>query len=157
MNKVGKIITCAVTAVAIVGVSLGVHFGYSDKSFKQEEHTVDTSSHPLRVAIISDLQLPNSTDKNTHQYKSFESTLTMLKNKGMDALIIDGDFTDQGTKNAWNTYKEIYDKVMAGKKSLSNFLFWATTILGSLILRTVLKFRHLPLSKRDLQNIPASR
>lgn len=130
MNKVGKIITCAVTAAAIVGVSLGVHFGYSDKSFKQEEHTVDTSSHPLRVAIISDLQLPNSTDKNTHQYKSFESTLTMLKNKGMDALIIDGDFTDQGTKNAWNTYKEIYDKVMAGEKEpiklfvLGNHDYW---------------------------------
>ena len=37
----------------------------------------------------------------------------MLKNKGMDALIISGDFTDLSTKNAWGTYKEIYDRVMA--------------------------------------------
>lgn len=130
MKKIGKIITCAVAAAAVVGVSLGVHFGYSDKEFKQSEYTVDTSSHPLRVAIISDLQLPNSTDKSTHQYKSFESTLTMLKNKGMDALIIDGDFTDVGTRNAWNTYKEIYDKVMAGEKEpiklyvLGNHDYW---------------------------------
>lgn len=37
----------------------------------------------------------------------------MLKNKGMDALIIGGDFTDVGSENAWGTFKEIYENVMA--------------------------------------------
>lgn len=128
MNKVGKIITSVVAAVAVVGVSLAVHYGYSDKSFKQEEYTLDSSS--LRVAVISDLQLPNSTDKNTHQYKSFKSTLTSLRDRGMDALIIDGDFTDVGTRNAWGTYKEIYDEVMKDEKDpiklfvLGNHDYW---------------------------------
>ncbi len=128
MNKAGKIITGVVTAVAVVGVSLGVHFGYSDKSFKSEEYNLDTDT--LRVAIISDLQLPNSKEKDTHQYESFKSTLTELKDKGMDALIIDGDFTDVGTRNAWGTYKEIYDEVMKGEKDpiklfvLGNHDYW---------------------------------
>lgn len=113
MNKIGKIITGAVTAVAIVGVSLGVHFGYSDTKFKQRNYEVNNNSDMLKVGIISDLQLPDDDSKDTHQYESFEKTLTMLKNKGMDVLIIAGDFTDTSTRKAWKTYKEIYDNVMA--------------------------------------------
>lgn len=44
------------------------------------------------------MQLPDNTDKTTHQYQSFEKTLTMLKEKGLDVLVIGGDFTDVGTK-----------------------------------------------------------
>lgn len=132
MNKAGKIITSVVTAVAVVGVSLGVYFGYSDNEFKCEEYKLDTDS--LKIAVISDLQLPNTKDKNTHQYESFKSTLTNLKNKGMDVLIIDGDFTDLGTRNAWNTYKEIYDEVMKDSKEpvklfvLGNHDYWLPNI-----------------------------
>lgn len=55
MKKAGKIITAAVTAVAVVGVSLGVHFGYSNKKFEQNEYKVNTDGKPLSVAVISDL------------------------------------------------------------------------------------------------------
>ena len=113
MNKFGKIIIGAVAAGAIIGASLGVHYGYSDTKFQQREFSINSESNNLRVAVISDLQLPNSDSKDTHQYESFEKTLTMLKNKGMDVLIIAGDFTDLSTRKAWNTYKEIYDKVMS--------------------------------------------
>ncbi len=113
MKKITKIIICALTAVAVLGASLGVYFGYSDTSFKQREYTVDSEEGNLRIAVISDLQLPDSNDKTTHQYESFEATLTMLKNRGMDVLVIAGDFTDVSTKAAWSTYKEIYDRVMA--------------------------------------------
>lgn len=112
MNKLGKIIIGVVAAGSIVGTSLGVHFGYNDTKFEQREYNVNTNSESLRVAVISDLQLPNSDSKDTHQYESFESTLRSLKNKGMDVLIIAGDFTDTSTQDAWGTYKEIYDKVM---------------------------------------------
>lgn len=117
MKKAGKIIVSALTAAAVAGVSLGVHFGYSDTKFEHREYTLNSSSDSLRVGIISDLQLPDSDEDNTHQYESFESTLRMLKDKGMDALVIAGDFTDLSTRKAWNTYKEIYDKVMADSKS----------------------------------------
>lgn len=113
MKKSTKIIISAVAAVAVISSALGVHFGYAKTTDELKSYTVDTNGEPLKVGIISDLQLPDTTDKNTHQYKSFESTLTMLKNKGMDALIIAGDFTDLSTKNAWGTFSEIYDKVMA--------------------------------------------
>ncbi len=117
MNKLSKIIISSIAAVGIVGASVGAYIaaGYTkERTFGETEtYAVETKGAPLRVAIISDLQLPDTRDKNTHQYQSFESTLTMLKNKGMDALIIGGDFTDCGTENAWATFKEIYDRVMA--------------------------------------------
>lgn len=113
MKKFVKVIVSAVAAVGIIGVAAGVYFGYAKTTDETKTYTVETNGNPLRVAVISDLQLPDSTDKTTHQYESFEKTLTMLKNKGMDALIIGGDFTDLSTKNAWGTYKEIYDRVMA--------------------------------------------
>lgn len=117
MKKAVKIVICAaVAATAITAAAVGIHLGYAKTTDEYREYTVDTGSEPLRVAIISDLQLPDSTDKTTHQYETFEKTLTMLKNKGMDALIIAGDFTDLSTKNAWGTYKEIYDMVMEGSE-----------------------------------------
>lgn len=116
MKKFAKIITCAVTAAAVVGVSLGVHFGYVDKKVVQKEYNIKPNNDTLSVAVISDLQLPNSKSKDTHQYESFEKTLTMIKDRNPDVLIIAGDYTDVGTRNAWGTYKEIYDKVMADSK-----------------------------------------
>lgn len=116
MNKLAKVIVSAIAAVGIVGAGLGVHFGYAKTTDELKTYTVDTNGGPLRVAVISDLQLPNTKEKDTHQYKSFESTLTMLKERGMDVLIIAGDFTDFSGKAAWETFKEIYDKVMAGEE-----------------------------------------
>ncbi len=113
MNKITKTIVSAVAVAGILGTVLGVHFGYSKKTDDLKNYTVETNGQPLKVGIISDLQLPDSTDKSTHQYKSLEQTLTVLKNKDMDALIIAGDFTDVSAKNAWGTFKEVYDKVMA--------------------------------------------
>lgn len=113
MNKIGKIIVSVVVAAAVIGAGLGVHFGYAKTTDELKTYEVETNGAPLRVAVISDLQLPDTDDKTTHQYESFEKTLTMLKEKGMDALIIGGDFTNVGGKKAWGTFKEIYDKVMA--------------------------------------------
>lgn len=130
MNKIGKIIVSVVAVVAVIGTSLGVHFGYVKKVDELKTYNVETKGEPLRVAVISDLQLPDTDDKTTHQYQSFEKTLTMLKEKGMDALIIGGDFTNVGAKKAWGTFKEIYDKVMADSEQpiplyiLGNHDYW---------------------------------
>lgn len=134
MNKLSKIIISSIAAVGIVGVSVGAYIAANytkERTFGETEtYAVETKGAPLRVAIISDLQLPDTRDKNTHQYESFESTLTMLKNRGMDALIIGGDFTDCGTKNAWVTFKEIYDRVMTDSEKpipmyiLGNHDYW---------------------------------
>lgn len=130
MKKAIIAIICILLVICIIGAGLGIHFGYSKKYDKLKTYTVDTNGQPLRVAVISDLQLPNTDDKDTHQYESFEKTLTSLKNKGMDALIIAGDFTDQGSKKAWGTFEEIYDKVMADEDQpiplyiLGNHDYW---------------------------------
>lgn len=115
MKRSKKIIALVsvLTATAAAATGLGLHFGYNGKlGFVRSSETVNTNGQPLKVAIISDLQLPNSKDKTTHQYDSFEKTLKMLKEKKPDALIIAGDFTDLATTDAWNTYKEIYDRVL---------------------------------------------
>lgn len=136
MNKYVIIIVCVII-VAIICTALAIHFGYAKTTDDLQTYTVKIDLHPLRVAVISDLQLPDSQDKTTHQYISFEKTLTMLKNKGMDALIIAGDFTDLSTKNAWGTFKEIYDKVMAGEKQpislyiMGNHDYWLDYFLSA--------------------------
>ena len=116
--KIG--IAAALTAVALSTAAVGVHLGYAKTTAETADYTAGEA--PLRVAIISDLQLPNSNSKETHQYKSFEETLTMLKNKGMDALIIAGDFTDLSTKSAWGSFKEIYDRVLGENKPIPLFI-----------------------------------
>ncbi len=113
MNKTAKSIIAGVTAVtAAAGTALGLYFGYGKKVAPEKTYRVDAKNNILRVGVISDLQLPDSTDKTTHQYRSFEQTLIMLKEKGMDVLVIGGDFTDVGTKKAWGAFKEIYDRVL---------------------------------------------
>lgn len=132
MKKVAKIITSAVVAAAVAatGISLGVHFGYADKKVVQKEYNIKPNNDALSVAVISDLQLPNSKNKDTHQYESFEKTLTVIRDKNPDVLIIAGDYTDVGTRKAWASYKEIYDKVMADSKEpivmeiMGNHDFW---------------------------------
>lgn len=109
MKKFLKPIIGAGAAAVAAGTVLGAYFGYSDKRFCHKSFCVNNGKTPLKIGIISDLQLPDCADKNTHQYKSFEKTLNMLKSKGMDALIIGGDFTDLGTKRAWKSYREIFD------------------------------------------------
>ncbi|MGN1123976.1 MAG: metallophosphoesterase family protein [Eubacterium sp.] len=116
MKKYVKAIISVTAALCVAGAGLGVHYGYAKTTDKMTEYTIDTAEEPLKIAIISDLQLPDSASRDSHQYTSFESTLTMLNEKGMDALIIAGDFTDLGTKNAWQTFEEIYNKVMSDKK-----------------------------------------
>ena len=67
MKKAVKIVICAaVAATAITAAAVGIHLGYAKTTDEYREYTVDTGSEPLRVAIISDLQLPDSTDKTTH-------------------------------------------------------------------------------------------
>lgn len=117
MSKTAKLVISTVTAVAAaLGAALGMHFGYSRKTAPGKTYRIRTENDALRVGVISDLQLPDNTDKTTHQYQSFEKTLTMLKEKGMDVLVIGGDFTDVGTKKAWTAFKEIYDRVMGDDK-----------------------------------------
>ncbi len=123
-KKVNKILAIAAASIlCVTAVAVGIHFGYVKATDETKEYTVNTGENPLRVAVISDLQLPDSESKTTHQYESFEKTLTMLKNKGMDVLIIAGDFTDLGTKQAYGSYKEIYDRVMGnGEKPISLYV-----------------------------------
>lgn len=114
MNTLFKALLPAAAATAAAGTALAVHFGYSKKYDGMKSYSVDTNGGALKVAVISDLQLPNTPSKDTHQYRSFEKTLTMLRDRGMDVLIIAGDFTDLSTKYAWGHFKDVYDRVMKG-------------------------------------------
>ena len=57
----------------------------------------------------------------------------MLKRKGMDALIIGGDFTDAGTVKAWKSYKEIFDNAFSDTNKpimlcvMGNHDYWLPT------------------------------
>lgn len=127
---VAAVLSTACVAVAAAGAYVAVNYTKQRSFGEMQKYTVETNKAPLKVAVISDLQLPDTRDRNTHQYESFETALTMLKNRGMDALIIGGDFTNCGTKKAWETFKEIYDKVMADSKKpiqmyvLGNHDYW---------------------------------
>ena len=79
MSKTAKLVISTVTAVAAaMGAAIGVHFGYSRKTAPEKTYRIRTENDALRVGVISDLQLPDNTDKTTHQYQSFEKTWTML-------------------------------------------------------------------------------
>ena len=140
MKNISKIVVSAVAVTGILGTVLGVHFGYAKKIDDFKNYTVETNGQPLKVGIISDLQLPNTTKKSTHQYKSFEKTLSAMKSRNMDALIIAGDFTDLSAKSAWNTFKEIYDNVMADAKKPIHCILWATTTIGLILFQKQKKY-----------------
>ena len=84
MNKLSKIIISSVAVAGVVAASVGAYFavGFSKEQIfgATETYAVETNGAPLRIGIISDLQLPNTNEKDTHQYESFENTLTILKN-----------------------------------------------------------------------------
>lgn len=148
MRKIAKVIISAVAVVGVIGAGIGIDLGFAKTTEELKSYTVETNGNPLRVGVISDLQLPDSIDKNTHQYESFEKTLTMLKNRGMDVLIIDGDFTDLSTKNAWGTYKEIYDKVMSDSEQpipvyvMGNHDYWLDYFVKSKEIATPAKLQR---------------
>lgn len=79
MNKLVKIVVAAVAAVGIIGASAGMYFGYAKTTDEYKTYEVETNGAPLRVAVISDLQLPDTRDNTTHEYESFEKTLICLK------------------------------------------------------------------------------
>lgn len=49
MNKAVKAVICAVTAVAVAGVAVGVHYGYSKKIDEMKAYTVETNSNPQKM------------------------------------------------------------------------------------------------------------
>ncbi len=147
MKKYVKAIIAAVAAVGVAGSLLGFHLGYAKTTDETKTYNIDTNGNPLKVAVISDLQLPDSDSKTSHQYESFEKTLTMLKDKRMDALIIAGDFTDLSTKKAWSSFKEIYDGVMSGSSQpvplfiMGNHDYWLNSFFSSFEIATPAKLQ----------------
>lgn len=123
MKKTGKILISIAVVLAVIAGSLGIHFGYAKKQGADEIYNVETSGAPLKVAVVSDLQLPDSNFSDTHQYISAVATLTMIRDKGADALIIAGDFTDLGTKTAWDTFEKIYNEVFGKEETKPISLF----------------------------------
>ena len=77
-DKLVKAFIAAGSILCAVGVIAGVKLGYAKTTDETKEYTIDTNGNPLRVAVISDLQLPASGKIGSHQYESFEKTLTML-------------------------------------------------------------------------------
>lgn len=142
-----KAFIAAGSILCAVGVIAGVSLGYAKTTDETKEYTVDTNGNPLRVAVISDLQLPASGKSGSHQYESFEKTLTTLKNKGMDVLIIGGDFTDLGTEEAYSSFLEIYNKVMGdGEKPIpvyvmGNHDYWLAPFVDSFEVATPAKMQ----------------
>lgn len=122
MKKSVKITISVLAVLAIVLGSLGIHFGYAKKVGRSESYDEEvTSESPLRVGIVSDLQIPGDGSLDSHQYKSSVAALTMLRDRGIDALLIAGDFTDLGTKEAWGTFEKIYADVFGEDSPIKLF------------------------------------
>lgn len=85
----------------------------------------------LTVGIISDSQLNASLKEVdlvfTHH---LERSLDVLKEHNIDVLIFVGDISNSGTNYAFNTFKQLFDKVFKDQKPILNIImgnhdFWA--------------------------------
>lgn len=109
-KKIFKIVLCVMLVLAVV---IGGTLGYLLTGIKPAEMTerqIDTADGILRVGVVSDLQLTaeGTIPENDERYRK---SLEVFKENGVNMIINAGDFTDVGTKAAYENHKRIFDSV----------------------------------------------
>ncbi|NMP38339.1 MAG: hypothetical protein GX051_09530 [Clostridiales bacterium] len=121
MKRKYKVTLSVVASVALVaGASAYFAFGYSKKHAETKSYTIGDGAS-VKVGILSDTQLPSGGRSDSSQITALKSTLEYLKNQQVEAIILAGDFTDLGTKSAWQSFKDTYDGVFSDNKPVPVF------------------------------------
>lgn len=126
-------------AVVIIGVvyMCFLNFGGSKTMIDKTEITeFNTSDDSLRVAVISDTQLP-PTEKQLEEDNTYlvnlKKALTVIKNNDVDMILFAGDIGDLGTEFAFKTYQDAFDEVFGDNKPIiqnimGNHDYWSKNI-----------------------------
>ena len=125
------IILCVLIVVCIVLSSL---YCFLNKILigKTEIQSFHTESDLLKVAVISDTQLPptkEDLENNDTYLKNLKKTLNVIKNNNVDMILFAGDIGDLGTYFAFETYENTIDEVFGDNRPIvqtvmGNHDFW---------------------------------
>lgn len=120
MKKAMMIILCI---LLVIGVAVAGFVGYEYKNLigETEIETFETENSTFKVAVISDTQLPPTEEdlKNDDTYlQNLKKALTVIKNNGVDMILLPGDIGDLGTRFAFQTYVDAIDEVFGDDKPI---------------------------------------
>lgn len=120
MKKAMMIILCI---LLVIGVAAAGFVGYEYKNLigETEIETFETENSTFKVAVISDTQLPPTEEdlKNDDTYlQNLKKALTVIKNNGVDMILLPGDIGDLGTRFAFQTYVDAIDEVFGDDKPI---------------------------------------
>lgn len=125
--KIMKATFCLLLAFCIAA-TLGGCSGSKSEMNKTQIQQFTTDGNSLKVAVISDTQLP-PTEKQLKEsdvyVKNLETTLEFLKSNDVDMILFAGDIGDLGTRFAFQTYMDVFDKVYGDDKPI------VQTIMGN--------------------------
>ncbi|MCX7871729.1 MAG: metallophosphoesterase [Verrucomicrobiae bacterium] len=94
-------------------------------------------THPVKIALISDIHINHGTNQALYQ-ANYEKVIAQVNNEKVDAVIISGDLTEDGTSKEYSDFKkltkqfispvffipgnhDIGNKQISGKKGEINF------------------------------------
>lgn len=125
--KIMKRSFCLLLSFCIAIVLCGCS-GSKNEINKTQIQQFTTDSDTLKVAVISDTQLP-PTEKQLKEsdvyVKNLETTLEFLKNNNVDMILFAGDIGDLGTRFAFQTYMDVFDRIYGENKPI------VQTIMGN--------------------------
>ena len=102
--------------------------GGTDEMDKTEMKQFTIQGDSVKIGIISDTQLPPTEkefEKSDVYVKNLEKSLEVLKENDVDMIIFAGDIGDLGTRFAFETYADSFDKVFQDDKPI------VQTIMGN--------------------------
>lgn len=122
-----KAALCLLMTLCFV-TALGGCAGGTEKMSRTETQQFTINSDSVKVGVISDTQLP-PTEKELEAsdvyVKNLERALEVLKENDVDMIVFAGDIGDLGTKFAFQTYADSFDKVFGDNKPI------VQTIMGN--------------------------
>lgn len=134
MKIIKIIITIIAIILVVVCVALAVLFFAGDKVIigKTEIQEFNTGKSSFKVGVISDTQLPPTEEalKNDDKYvQHLRDALTVMKNNGVDMILIAGDIGDLGTYFAFELYEKTIEEVFGEDRPIiqtvmGNHDFW---------------------------------
>lgn len=134
------------SVVAAAGIAAYAALGCSKKYDSLKSYNLDNESS-LKVGILSDTQLPADGKAGSSQVIALKKALEYMKSAGVEAIILDGDFTDLGTKEAWQSFKTVYEGVFADDEpirifAMGNHDYWLAMFKSSHEIATPAKMQR---------------
>lgn len=143
-KKITAILLIAIMSISLFTVMSGCKSGIKGT---YGEFTVGDGKN-LTVGILSDSQLPGSGNGEDNRWTiHLEKALTIMRDRGVEVLVFAGDFTDLGTKYAWQTFERVYDKVYKDARPIQSFVmgnhdYWLDSFFKSFDIPSKNKMRN---------------